>query len=210
MIEDLLEANLEIFTDWRQKHPHEDGLSPQGRQADTLWITATDSPLSPAALTGKDPGSFAVLRTPGALINPVDLACVAVLDMALRNFQVSRIVVCGHYGCASIGQQSAGDPGDVGPLAHWLSPARDEAARQDAELALITSTQARANRLCDLVVAAQIRSLASSPLVADVWRRRRPLALHGLIYSLHDGLLREVCDPVNGAKQARALVGGAA
>lgn len=210
MIDDLLKTNLEIFTDWCHKNPHQANLAAQIRQADTLWITATDSPLSPSTLTGKDPGCFVVLRTPGALVTPLDLACLAVLDMSLRTLQVSRIIVCGHYGCASIAQVSEGDAGDVGPLAHWLSPAREEAARHDAELGLIASTQARANRLCDLVVASQIRSLAASPMVADVWRRRRPLTLHGLIYSLHDGLLREVCDPVSGSRQARARIGGAA
>ncbi len=209
MIGDLMEANLERVTQWRRENPQSGSLLVQDVQADTLWITATDSPLSPAMLTGMDARQFTVLRTPGALIVSGDLACLAVLDMALGHVQVRRVVVCGHYGCASIAQVCEGDSGDTNPATLWLAPAREAAIRHEAELKLIAGAQARANRLCDLVVTAQVRALAANPLVADVWRRRRPLTLHGLVYSLQDGLLREVCDPVSGPKQARALVGGA-
>lgn len=208
MISDLMAANLEKVTEWRRQHHQKSGVLVQDAQADTLWITAADSPLSPAMLTGLDAGRFTVLRTPGALITSSDLACLAVLDMALGHVQVRRIVVCGHYGCSSIAHVCEGDGGDIRPAALWLAPARETAMRHQAELKLIAGGQARANRLCDLVIAAQVRALAANPLVNDVWRRRRPLTLHGLVYSLHDGLLREVCDPVSGPKQARALVGG--
>ncbi|MGY6533470.1 carbonic anhydrase [Glycocaulis sp.] len=210
MISDLMDANLEQVTQWRRKHPQGSLLPVQEMPPDTLWITATDSPLSPAMLTGLDAGRFTVLRTPGALITSSDLACLAVLDMALGHVQVRRIVVCGHYGCSAMAHICEGDGGDVSPTALWLAPAREAAMRHEAELKLIGGMQARANRLGDLVVAAQVRALATNPLVADVWRRRRSLTLHGLVYSLHDGLLREVCDPVSGPKQARVLVGGAA
>jgi len=210
MIDDLLEANLERVTERRSQHPQESSALTQDTPPDTLWVTATDSRLSPAMLTGLEAGRFIVLRTPAALISSGDLACMAVLDMALGQAGFRRIVVCGHYGCASLARLCDGDSGDVSPAALWLAPAREVALRHEADLKMIAGAQARANRLCDLVVAAQVRALAANPLVTDVWRRRRPLSLHGLVYSLHDGLLREVCDPVASPKQARALIGGAA
>jgi carbonic anhydrase len=115
---------------------------------------------------------------------------------------VRHIIVCGHYGCGGV--RAALDDQRHGLIDYWLQPIRDLAERHESTLTGIADHGARLDRLCELSVKAQVRQVAETPIVVDAWARGQTLAIHGWVYGLDDGLLRDLrCSRAgNGAKPA--------
>ncbi|KQY26469.1 carbonic anhydrase [Caulobacter sp. Root1455] len=176
------------------------------RQAEHLWIGCACSRLSGQDLTGLPPGAIFALANLGNLALSQDIGFLSGLQYALEVLKVRHVVVCGHYGCGAMGA-ALSDPAP-GLVDHWLAPVRALAWRHAQDLETILDPAARANRLCELNVAAQLAQLAANPLVHETWRRGQPLSLHGWIHSAADGLLRDLETSVSSPRQAMALVGG--
>jgi carbonic anhydrase len=113
-----------------------------------------------------------------------------VLQYGIEVLGVRHIVVCGHYGCGGI--RASLKPEPLGLIDNWLRHIRDVLALHRAELDAIEDEERRADRLCELNVAAQVANVCRTTIVQDAWRQGRPLAVHGWIYSLDDGLLRDL------------------
>jgi len=125
-----------------------------------------------------------------------------VLEFAVESLEVKHIIVCGHYGCGGI--RAAMDGHRHGIIDHWLQPIRDVAQANCAELARIDETEEKLNRLCELTVVGQVESLSRTPILQSAWKRGRPLTIHGWIYGLKDGLLRDLkCDCDRSAAEFR-------
>lgn len=157
---------------------------------DYLWIGCSDSRVPANVITGLEPGEVFVHRNVANLVNPGDLNCLAVLQFAIEVLKVEHVIVCGHYGCGGV--QAALDGARHGLIDYWLQPLRDLAERHEAELARLSDARARQNRLCELSVALQVRRVAETPIVQDAWARGQRLKVHGLVYGLHDGRLRDL------------------
>ncbi|MEQ8356116.1 MAG: carbonic anhydrase [Kiloniellaceae bacterium] len=155
-----------------------------------FWIGCSDSRVPANVIAGLEPGEVFVHRNVANLVNPGDLNCLSVLQFAVEALQVREIIVTGHYGCGGI--QAAVDGERHGIIDHWLQPIRDTAAHRTEELAKLPEGRARLDRLCELNVQAQVQRVAETPIVQDAWKRGQPLLVHGLVYGLTDGRLRNL------------------
>jgi len=116
---------------------------------------------------------------------------------------VKHILVVGHYGCGGV--SAAVDGKRRGLVDHWLHPIREIAHEHAGELGGIADERARLDRLCELNVMRQVRNVASDVFVQDAWARGQELAVHGLVYGLHDGILRNICPSVTRSQLPEGL-----
>jgi carbonic anhydrase len=155
-----------------------------------LWIGCSDSRVPANEIVGLAPGELFVHRNVGNLVLPGDQNCQAVLQYAVEELRVAHIMVTGHYGCGGV--QAAFGPPAHGPLEGWIGHLRALRRAHAGELAALPDDLARGQRLCELNVMAQVATLSRLPVVAAAWARGQELMLHGWIYDLRDGLLRDL------------------
>ena len=160
------------------------------QRPDLLWIGCSDSRVPANEIVGLAPGELFVHRNVANIVPVTDLNAMAVIEYAVTGLHVRHIIVCGHYHCGGI--RAAIEGHQAGAVALWLQPARLVADANREELDAITNGDERWDRLCELNVAAQVQAVASSEIVEHAWERGIPLAVHGWIYDLHDGLLRDL------------------
>ena len=156
---------------------------------DLLWIGCSDSRLPPNEIIGRKPGELFVHRNVANLVEHTDVNCLSVLQYAIDVLQVKHVIVCGHYGCGGVRAALSTHP--LGLIDNWLRHIRDVHLWNRDELAAISDPNARADRLAELNVEAQVANVCHTTIVQDAWRRGQHLTVHGWIYSLHDGLLRD-------------------
>jgi carbonic anhydrase len=155
-----------------------------------LWIGCADSRVPANEIVGLAPGELFVHRNVGNLVLPHDQNCQAVLQYAVEILGIAHIIVCGHYRCGGI--QAAFEPPTHGPLEGWIAHVRELRQAHAAELDAIPDGDRRLQRLCELNVMAQVHTLIHLPVVTRAWARGAQLTIHGWIYDLHDGLLRDL------------------
>lgn len=155
-----------------------------------LWIGCSDSRVPANEIVGLDPGELFVHRNVANLVVHTDLNCLSVLQFAVDELEVRHIIVCGHYGCGGV--RAAIDGHAHGLIDNWLRHVQDVQRTHAARLAGLASLEARVDRLCELNVIEQVRNVARTTIVQEAWRRGQPLDLHGWIYGLADGLLRDL------------------
>ncbi len=160
-----------------------------------LWIGCSDSRVPANTIVGLAPGEVFVHRNVANIVRPDDPNCLSVLQYSVDILQISNIIVCGHYRCGGI--QAAFGPPAANPLEGWISHIRAIRAEHHDELASLDGETARWERLCELNVVAQIRILRTLPTIVQAWQRGHSLAIHGWIYDLRDGLLRDLEVSVN-------------
>jgi carbonic anhydrase len=159
------------------------------QRPDYLWIGCSDSRVPANQIVGLPPGELFVHRNVANVVHPEDTNCLSVLQFAVDTLRISHIIVCGHYGCGGV-LASLG-PTVPRPLEHWLTPIRAIVDEHRTELDKLAG-DARSHRLCELNVIAQVRRLARLRTITNAWGRGQALALHGWIYDLHNGLLRDL------------------
>lgn len=190
MIEKLLEANLHwAATKTRIDMEYFRRLARQ-QVPEYLWIGCSDSRVPANEIVGLDPGELFVHRNIANLASPQDINFLSVLQYAVEVLKVRHVIVCGHYGCGGV--RAALTRRRQGLIDHWLQPVRRLAQDCSADLHRIEDADMRANRLCECNVVAQVEALAQNPFVRDAWRRGQALTVHGWIYSIQDGLLRDL------------------
>lgn len=168
-----------------------------------LWIGCADSRVPANEIVGLQPGELFVHRNVANMVSQTDMNCLSVLQYAIEILKVEHILVCGHYGCGGV--QAALDPHDHGLIDNWLRDIRVIAVRNHALLAPIGSDAGRLGRLCELNVAAQAANLCATTFVQQAWRRGQPLSVHGLIYRIEDGILRDLGFAVTGATEVGSI-----
>jgi carbonic anhydrase len=155
-----------------------------------LWIGCSDSRVPANEIVGLAPGELFVHRNVANVVTHTDFNCLAVIQFAVDVLRVRHIIVCGHYGCGGV--RAALDDHELGLIDNWLRHVRDAATASRDQLATIADPAARVDRLCELNVRAQVRHVCDTTLVQAAWRRGQHLSVHGWIYGLHDGLLRDL------------------
>ncbi|WP_310543034.1 carbonic anhydrase [Phenylobacterium sp.] len=162
-----------------------------GQQApDYLWIGCSDSRVPASEIVDLDPGELFVHRNVANLAPPQDANYLSVLQFAVEVLKVKHIMVVGHYGCGGVA--AAVDGGRRGLVDHWLHPIREVHEAHRCELDELGSQTERLDRLCELNVIRQVQNVASDLFVQDAWKRGQDLWVHGLVYSLEDGLLNDL------------------
>jgi carbonic anhydrase len=157
---------------------------------DFLWIGCADSRVPANVIVGLAPGELFVHRNIANVAPPGDTNCMAVVQYAVEELKIRHIIVCGHYGCGGV-KAALGGPLH-GSIDRWIQHVRNVRSAHAAELEELVDPVARWRRLCELNVAAQVRSVAQIPYVREAWQRGQALAIHGWIYDLRDGLLRDL------------------
>ena len=155
-----------------------------------LWIGCSDSRVPANVITGLDPGEVFVHRNVANLIYAADINCMSVVQFAVETLKVRHIIVCGHYGCGGV--RAAIDTEQLGLIDHWLEPIRDLERANGGELAKLGSRAQVINRLCELNVLHQVLNLSNSPIMKRVWDAGQSVSVHGWIYGIADGLIRDL------------------
>ena len=169
----------------------------EGQQAPKyLWIGCSDSRVPANEIVDLDPGELFVHRNVANLAPPQDANYLSVLQFAVDVLKVEHILVVGHYGCGGVA--AAIDGQRRGLVDHWLHPIREVHAAHRAELDAIPVLRDRLNRLCELNVERQVRNVVADVFVQDAWARGQPLSVHGWVYSLGDGLVKDLDVTVSG------------
>ena len=189
-LEKLIDGNKTWSESLRAKHPEffED-LSKQ-QNPEYLWIGCSDSRVPSTQLVGMSPGEMFVHRNVANVVVHTDLNCLAVIQYAVDVLRVKHIIVCGHYGCGGV--KAAMDDSRLGLIDNWLRHIQDVAEKHESLLDKIKDKNARFDKLCELNVIEQTINVCQTTVVQTAWAKGLEFTVHGLIYSLQDGLLRDL------------------
>ena len=187
---ELLENNRRWSEDINARDPGFFHALAQQQSPRYLWVGCSDSRVPATQLVGLRPGDMFVHRNVANLVVHTDFNCLSVLQFAVDVLGVSDIIVCGHYGCGGV--QAAMQNLQLGLIDNWLRHVQDVMHSHAALLADIHDEAARLNRLCELNVIEQVLNVSRTTVVQNAWSRGQELAVHGWIYGIGDGLLRDL------------------
>jgi len=187
---ECFDANRKWAARMREREPEFFERLRHQQRPELIWIGCSDSRLPPDRIIGRQPGQVFVHRNVGNVVVHTDMNCLGVLQYGIEVLGVRNVVVCGHYGCGGVRAALQSQP--LGLIENWLRHIRDVHIMHRRELEAIADEEARADRLCELNVATQVANVCRTTIVQDAWRRGHPLAVHGWIYSVGDGLLRDL------------------
>lgn len=190
MLDDLLDHNLRWASERSKEDPEYFSRLSALQRPDFLWIGCSDSRVPANVITGLEPGEVFVHRNVANLVHRGDMNMLSVLEYAVESLEVKRIIVCGHYGCGGV--KAAIDGQRHGLIDHWLQPVRDVADLAHEELSNITNEEERLNRLCELSIETQVEALSRTPTMQSAWRSGKDIEIHGWVYGLNDGRLRDL------------------
>ncbi|MGE5244726.1 MAG: carbonate dehydratase [Betaproteobacteria bacterium] len=155
-----------------------------------LWIGCSDSRVPANQIVGLPPGEMFVHRNVANVVVHTDLNCLSAIQFAVEVLGVAHVIVCGHYGCGGVLAALRDDK--LGLIDNWLRHVQDVRRRHQAELDALETDAERHRRLCELNVIEQVGNVSQTTVVRDAWARGQTLAVHGWIYGLRDGLLRDL------------------
>jgi carbonic anhydrase len=173
-----------------------------------LWIGCADSRVPANDIVGLLPGELFVHRNVANVVTHTDLNCLSVIQYAIDVLKVEHIIVCGHYGCGGV--QAAMTNTEHGLIDNWLRTIKDVYQRHREQLEAITDETKRVNLLCELNVSQQAANVCHTTIVQNAWRRGHHVSVHGVIYSLDNGILRDLGVRIATASQIEPIyrVGG--
>jgi len=155
-----------------------------------LWIGCSDSRVPANQIMGLLPGEVFVHRNIANVVVHTDLNCLSVIQYAVEVLKVEHIIVCGHYGCGGV--QAAWHGSKLGLIDNWLRHVQDVGHSHDSELRALREEKQQLDRLCELNAIEQARHVCRTTIVQDAWTRGQSLSVHGWVYGLQDGLLRDL------------------
>jgi carbonic anhydrase len=199
-LHELLDANRQWAEQMRESDPEFFTRLSRQQNPEFLWIGCSDSRVPANQITGLMPGEIFVHRNVANLIPGEDLNSHSVIQYAVDALHVRHVIVCGHYGCGGVLAALRDDP--VGLVDYWLTGVRELRDRYDLELSALVQEEQRHDRLCELNVVEQVLNLSRTLVVRRAWQDGRPLVLHGWIYSIKDGLLRDLGMSVSSHREA--------
>ena len=155
-----------------------------------LWIGCSDSRVPANQIVGLVPGEMFVHRNVANVVAHTDLNCLSAVQFAVEVLRVGHIIVCGHYSCGGI--LAALQDSRLGLIDNWLRHVQDVRVKYWTELDALETEKQRHDRLCELNVIEQVMNVSQTTIVRDAWSREQSLAVHGWIYDISDGLLRDL------------------
>lgn len=202
VLEDLLRNNREWADRVRREDPgFFDRLSKQ-QSPKYLWIGCSDSRVPANQILGLDPGEVFVHRNVANLVVHTDLNCLSAIQFAVDLLKVEHILIVGHYGCSGVHATLTGTR--VGLADNWLRHVGDVMQKHESLLAGAGPEKSRHERLCELNVIEQVLNVCQTTIVQDAWSRGQEVAVHGWVYSLENGRVRQLSIDVAGADEVNA------
>lgn len=155
-----------------------------------LWIGCSDSRVPATQVLDLPPGEVFVHRNIANLVVHSDMSCLSVIQYAVEVLGVEHIIVCGHYGCGGV--KAVLEGGDHGMIDNWLGHIKDVQRLNSEHLSQLEGDE-RFDKLCELNVQEQVRNVCNTTVVQSAWKNNVKVSVHGFIYSLNDGILRDLC-----------------
>jgi carbonic anhydrase len=174
----------------------------QQQSPEYLWIGCSDSRVPANDIVGLLPGELFVHRNVANVVVHTDLNCLSVMEFAVDLLKVRHIIVCGHYGCSGV--RAALKRERLGLSDNWLRHVEDVREKHRAMIGAEAREADAANRLCELNVIEQVSNVCQTTIARDAWERGQELTVHGWIYGIDNGLLRDLDITVSGSGEARA------
>ncbi|WP_448563966.1 carbonate dehydratase [Thalassotalea ganghwensis] len=189
-IDHLFQRNLSWANNITEKDPNFFEALSRQQTPEYLWIGCSDSRVPANELIGMLPGEVFVHRNIANQVIHTDLNCLSVLQYAVEILKVKHVIVCGHYGCGGV--QAALDTKSYGLIDNWLRHIEDVHRFHHERFAEITDPQERVNTLCELNVIEQVHNVCKTTILSNAWKARQDITVHGFVYNLHDGILRDM------------------
>lgn len=168
-----------------------------------LWIGCADSRVTANDVLGLDPGEVFVHRNIANVVHTSDMNILSVIEYAIDYLEVEHVIICGHYGCGGVQRALVTERGAL--LDHWLQPISMLHRKHREIFAAIPDEARRLDRMCEINVEMQVRRIAQTPIVENAWARGQALHLHGWIYAIEDGLLRDLGPHLSSVAERDAL-----
>ncbi|HQR34931.1 MAG TPA: carbonate dehydratase [Blastocatellia bacterium] len=162
----------------------------QQQSPEYLWIGCSDSRLPPNEIIGLMPGELFVHRNVANVVIHTDFNCLSVMEYAIEVLKVKHVIVCGHHGCGGV--QAALRNLELGLIDNWLRHVRDVHDKHQIMLNRVAKEPRRWDKLCELNVVEQVHNVCNTTIVQRAWKNGQQISVHGWVYSLHDGLLRDL------------------
>jgi carbonic anhydrase len=190
MLSDLLDNNRSWSEQIEREQPGFFKQLAAQQNPEYLWIGCSDSRVPANQIVGMLPGELFVHRNIANLVLHTDLNCLSVIHFAVHVLGVKHIIVCGHYGCGGV--RAALSNQRFGLIDNWLRHIKDIGYHSREELLAEANDEARVNRLCELNVEQQVKNICHSGIVQQAWKQGQSLSVHGWIYSIEDGLIKDL------------------
>lgn len=168
-----------------------------------LWIGCSDSRVPANEIVGLEAGELMVHRNLANLFPNTDFNCLSVLEYAVELLKIKHVIVCGHYGCGGV--KAAMEEHRLGLVDNWLRNIRDVYVRSKGELEKITDQKERYNRLVELNVMQQVLNVCHTTIVQAAWSSGQDLWVHGWVYDLATGTLKDLNYCISNANQVEEI-----
>jgi carbonic anhydrase len=197
-LQDLFAHNREWAARMERERPgFFQGLTQQQRPR-YMWIGCSDSRVPANQITGLEPGEVFVHRNVANVVVPTDLNCLSTIQFAVDQLKIRHLMVVGHYGCGGV--QAALEGIRVGLADNWLQHVKDVAGKHGNLLEWVPQEH-RLDALCELNVIEQVANVAHTTVMQDAWSRGQKVMLHGWVYGVSDGLLKDLHVSIDGNEQ---------
>lgn len=196
LLPQLIENNRKWAASMVEKQPDFFERLAEKQTPELLWIGCADSRVPANQIVGMMPGEVFVHRNIANVVVHTDFNCLSVLEFAVAVLKVKHIIVCGHYGCGGV--KAASENHHLGLIDNWLRHIRDVRQKHEAVLREVTDEKDRFDRLCELNVVEQAHNVCHTTVVQEAWAKGQSLAVHGWIYRIQDGLLRDLSVTISG------------
>lgn len=200
--EKLIQGNKEFAERKLKEDPEYFNRLVKGQTPSYLWIGCSDSRVPANEITGTQSGEIFVHRNVANLVIHTDTNLLSVLEYAVKYLEVKHIIVCGHYGCGGVKASMTNN--FHGFVDNWLRNIKDVFFKNKEELLAIADEEKRADRLTELNVIEQVRNLAKTTIVQEAWSKRE-LHLHGWVYGVHNGLIKDLSVIHNGQEDIDSI-----
>lgn len=190
MLDDLLKRNVDWSSDRQLQEPNYFARLATRQSPDFFWIGCSDSRVPANVVAGLDPGEVFVHRNVANIVHSADLNLLSALEFAVDALHIREIIVCGHYGCGGV--KAATEDFPHGLADHWLEPIRRLERAYTVDLCSFSGIEARRDRLAELNVIEGVQRVSETPILRRAWANGQDVRVHGLIYGLKDGLLRNL------------------
>ena len=194
----LFDNNLVWANEIKEKNPEFFSQLSKQQAPEYLWIGCSDSRVPANQIVNLPPGEVFVHRNIANVVVHTDLNCLSVIQYSVEVLKVKHIIVCGHYGCGGI--KAALEPEDHGLIDNWLRHVKD-VSRFNADKLSGLDADKKLNLLCELNVVEQVTNVCNSTIVKNAWKNGVELAVHGWIYSIEDGILKDLDTSVSSSDQ---------
>jgi carbonic anhydrase len=189
-ITNLFENNRAWAEQIRERDPQFFSKLSQQQSPQYLWIGCSDSRVPANEIVGLLPGELFVHRNVANVVVHTDLNCLSVMQFAIDVLKVRHIIVVGHYGCSGVHAALRGDR--LGLVDNWLRHVQDVRQKHEQRIAQLSDAGQRGDLLCELNVIEQVTNVCQTSIVRDAWERGQEVSVHGWVYGLKDGLVRDL------------------